>query len=271
MLPSQRWVVSAIAVALAAALSAHAPVATAAKVSECTKIGICYCVEGDLKPTIATKIERFRQVLADQRKAGKAVGYLSVPLSPAGGGNFDLNMEIAGKAKEAIEQRFGADYLYVLNPGTMDADLPKGTGADYMLMWTTLLEGPDGLGDFDFVYFAGPQDFARFFKFDGNNDMAKLDAFFDNRAKTNPGFAKAVDGGLTKAAFRRYYALRASSTVSRGAHDEWNIFKMINERRRADSKIGTTGQIPVLFDGRGVNPTDAEASVSEGYVGKCAP
>jgi len=27
----------------------------------------------------------------------------------------------------------------------------------------------------------------------------------------------------------------------------------------------------VLFDGRGVNPTDAEASVSEGYVGKCAP
>ena len=80
-----------------------------------------------------------------------------------------------------------------------------------------------------------------------------------------------MEGGLTKPAFRRYYALRASSTVSRGAHDEWNIFRMINERRRADSKIGTTGQIPVLFDGRGVNPSDAEAPVSEGYVGKCAP
>ena len=127
------------------------------------------------------------------------------------------------------------------------------------------------MGDFDFVYFAGPQDFARYFGFDGNNDMAKLEQYFDNRVKTNPGFAKAVEGGLTKSAFRRYYALRASSTVSRGAHDEWNIFKTINERRRADSKIGTTGQIPVLFDGRGVNPTDAEASVSEGYVGKCAP
>jgi hypothetical protein len=106
------------------------------------------------------------------------------------------------------------------------------------------------MGDFDFVYFAGPQDFARYFGFDGNNDMAKLEQYFDNRVKTDPGFAKAVDGGLTKAAFRRYYALRASSTVSRGAHDEWNIFKTINERRRADSKIGTTGQIPVLFDGR---------------------
>ena len=63
-----------------------------------------------------------------------------------------------------------------------------------------------------------------------------------------------MQGGLTKAAFRRYYALRASSTVSRGAHDEWNIFRMINETRRADSKIGTPGQIPVLFDGRGVAP-----------------
>jgi hypothetical protein len=272
VLPIQRLVVSAIAVALAATLALHAPSAQAAKVSECTKIGICYCVEGDLKAIIGTKVERFRQVLAEQRKMGKSVGYLSVPLTSAGGGNFDINKEVAENAKQAIEKRFGADYLYVLNPGTLDADLPKGAGgADYMLMWTALLEGQDGLGDFDFVYFAGPQDFARYFGFDGNNDMAKLEQYFDNRVKTNPGFAKAVEGGLTKPAFRRYYALRASSTVSRGAHDEWNIFKMINERRRADSKIGTPGQIPVLFDGRGVNPTDGEAPVSEGYVGKCAP
>ena len=138
-------------------------------------------------------------------------------------------------------------------------------------MWTALLEGADGMGDFDAAYFAGPQDFARYFGFDGSNDMAKLDAFFDKRVASDPDFAKSVQGGLTKEAFRKYYALRASSNVSRGAHDEWNIFKMINERRRADGKIGTPGQIPVLFDGRGVNPTDAEASVSEGYVGKCAP
>ena len=49
-----------------------------------------------------------------------------------------------------------------------------------------MLEGPDGLGDFDFVYFAGPQDFARYFKFDGNDDMAKLDAFFDQRREDGP-------------------------------------------------------------------------------------
>ena len=174
-------------------------------------------------------------MLGDARKAGKAVGYLSVPLSPAGGGNFDVNAEVARSAKAAIEKRFGADYVYVLDPG--GTDLPKGTGADYMLLWTSLLEGPDGLGDVDFVYFAGPQDFARFFGFDGTNDMAKLDAFYDRRVSGNPGFAKAVEGGLTRAAFRRYYGLRASAAVSRGAHDEWNIVRVLNERRRADARL----------------------------------
>ena len=86
MLPIERLVVPA-AVALAATLAIHAPVAApvafAAEVSECKKIAICHCVEGDLKPTIASKVERFRQVIADQRRAGKAVGYLSVPLSSA--------------------------------------------------------------------------------------------------------------------------------------------------------------------------------------------
>jgi hypothetical protein len=138
-------------------------------------------------------------------------------------------------------------------------------------MWASVLEGPDGLGDFDFVFFAGPQDFARYFGFDGNADMAKLDAYFDKRAKTDPEFEKAMQGGLTKPAFRKYYALRASASVSRGAHDEWNIVRTINERRRADSKLGTGNQIPMLFDGRAAAPPESEAGVSDGYVGKCAP
>ena len=248
-----------------------APPVDAAKTTECTRIGICYCVNDELKTVIAGRVERFRQVIAEQRKAGKIVGYLSVPLSATGGGNFNVNKEVAESAKAAIEKRFGSEFVYVLNPGTLDADLPKGTGADYRLMWTSLLEGGDGLGEFDFVYFAGPQDFGRYFGFDGTNDVGKLDAYFDKRAKSDPDFEKAAQSGLTKAAFRRYYALRASSTVSRGAHDEWNIFRLINERRRADAKLGTGNQIPILFDGRGVAPADAEASVSEGYVGKCAP
>lgn len=261
---------AAIAALLAVAATAPAP-ALAAKTTECTKIGICYCVNDELKQAIDERVAKFRATLAEQRKAGKSVGYLSVPLTSAGGGNFDLNKEVAEKAKAALEARFGADAVYVLNPGTPDADLPRTAGgADYMLMWTQLLEGTDGLGDFDFAYFAGPSDFARYFGFDGVNDGAKLDAYYDARVKSNPGFAKAVDGGLTKPAFRRYYLFRASATVSRGAHDEWNIFRIVNEKRRADPKIGAPGQIPILFDGRGVNPSDQETGVSEGYVGKCA-
>jgi hypothetical protein len=257
-------------ISVGAVLLSYFP-AQAAKTTECAKTGICYCVDDELKPTISSKVDRFRQVIAEQRKAGKIVGYLSVPLSPAGGGNFNVNREVAENAKAAIEKRFGADFVYVLNPTTSDTDLPKGSGADYMLMWATLIEGTDGLGEFDFVYFAGPQDFARYFTFDGNNDMGKLDVYFDKRAKSDPDFDKAVQNGLTKAAFRRYYAMRASVSVSRGSHDEWNIVRLINERRRADTKLGTGNQVAVMFDGRGVDPADSEAPVSDGYVGKCDP
>lgn len=253
----------AAAIAFVAALPVHA-----AKVTECAKIGICYCINDEHKAAIDANVEKFRQLIADQRKAGKAVIYLSVPLTSGGGGNFNVNKEVAGATKAAIEKRYGADYLYVFNPVV---DLPRGaTGTEYMVMWTALLEGPDGFGAFDAAFFAGPHDFARYFGFDGNNDMGKLDAYFDKRAASEPDFAKAVQGGLTKEAFRKYYALRASTTVSRGAHDEWNIFRLINEKRRQDSKYGTPAQIPVVFDGQGVAPPTAETADSEGYVGKCA-
>lgn len=252
-----------------AALMSHP--AHAAKATECSRIGLCYCVNDELKAAIAQRVERFRERIAAERKAGKAIGYLSVPLSPAGGGNFAVNRDVADSIRAAIEKRYGADYVYVLNPATPDADLPNGSGADYMLLWTSVLEGADGLGDFDFVYFAGPQDFARYFGFDGSNDLAKLDAYYEQRVKADADFAKAAQGALTRAAFRRYYGLRASAGVSRGAHDEWNIFRLINDRRRADPKLGTPNQVAILFDGRPIAPAELEAPLSEGYVGKCAP
>jgi hypothetical protein len=46
------------------------------------------------------------------------------------------------------------------------------------------------------------------FGFDGNNDIAKLDTWFDKRVKADPDFDRAVQNGLTKASFRRYYAAR---------------------------------------------------------------
>jgi hypothetical protein len=271
MPPFVRHSLFVVAVSSVVAMAFTAGAAEPAKSSECTKIGICYCVSSEVKPAIDEKIARFRALIGEQHKAGKSVGYLSVPLSPAGGGYFNLNAEVAEKAKQAIEKRFGADFVWVLNPGMPESNLPKGSsGADYMLMWTNILEGSDGLGqDFDFVYFAGPQDFARVFDLDGTGDMAKIDQYFDKRVKSDPDFDKAVKGGLTKTAFRNYYALKASSASSRGSHDEWNIIRVINERRRADPKLGVPNQLPVLFDGRGMPSADAETVVSEGYVGKC--
>ena len=207
MRPVIRFACLSAAIALCSASSG----AFAAKATECTKVGICYCVNDELKATIQAKVDRFRQTIAEQRKAGKAVGYLSVPLTSGGGGNFNINKEVADTARAALEKRFGSEFVYVLNPATLEADLPKGTGPDYMLMWTTLLEGPDGTGDFDFVYFAGPQDFARYFGFDGTNDMGKLDAYFDKRVASSIGpfcemptkpvmrvFAIASGGGATE-------------------------------------------------------------------------
>ena len=255
--------------ALVATMSSSPAAAQAAKSSECTKIGICYCVGSELKPMIEARIAHFRQLAAEQRRAGKAVGYLSVPLSPVGGGYMKLNFEVAEAAKASVEKRFGADFVWVLNPGTAEP-LPNGSGADYMLMWTSILEGRDGLGeDLDFVYFAGPQDFGRMFGLDGTGGMSKIDRYFDERLKTDPDLEKAVKAGLTKSAFRNYYGLKASSAVSKGAHDEWNIIRLINERRRSDVKLGIANQLPVFFDGRGVPAVESEAAVSDGYVGKC--
>jgi hypothetical protein len=261
--------------ALQAALVAMTVVATAnpsaaAKVTACTKLAICYCVNDDLKDVIEAKVARFRDVLATERRAGKAIGYMSVPLSTVGGGFFNVNMEVAAAAKKHIDKRFGDGQVWVLNPGVPEANIPNGTGADYMLMWTQILEGREGLGeDFDFVYFVGPQDFARHLALDGNADMLKLEQFFDKRLESDADLRKAVDKGLTRSAFRNYYALKASTTFSKGAHDEWNIVRTLNERRRGNDRFGIANQLVVLFDGGGVAPSSAEGATSDGYTGRC--
>jgi len=109
-----------VALSLAATIAPSPAEAQAAKSTECTKIGIRYCVNSDLKPVIEARIAQFRQLPAEQRKAGKAVGYLSVPLSPVGGGYIKLNFEVAEAAKASVEKRFGGDFVRVLNPGTCD-------------------------------------------------------------------------------------------------------------------------------------------------------
>jgi hypothetical protein len=151
--------------------------ATGTKVMACTAINLCYCISADKRAAIAGNVTGVRQFIAKQKALGKAIGYLSVPLSTLGGSYFGVNKEVSEKVKERIEKRFGVSSVWILNPGT-DGDLPPGaTGADYMYMWTQILEGRNGLGeDFDFFYFVGPSDFAQFFSLTGDSDMEKIGA-----------------------------------------------------------------------------------------------
>ncbi len=253
-----------------------APSAQAARTTECTKLKLCYCVNDDFKPLIEEKVKFFRAAIAEQKAKGKAVGYISVPLSTLGGGYFDVNAEVSLVAKKRVETRFGEGNAWALSPSSNESDLTlpsgvRGSNDDYMLMWTKILEGPSGMGDdFDFVYFVGPTDFGALFGLTGTGDMDTIASYFDDRLGKDAGLKREVDRGrVTRSTFRNYYALKASVTFSNGAHDEWNIFRQLNDRRRADSKYGVANQIPMLFDGKSVAPAATEQAVTPGVSGAC--
>jgi hypothetical protein len=243
----------------------------------CTALDICYCVNSDYLGAITANVARVRQLLADNKAKGKAVGYFSVPLSPAGGGSFQVNTEAAQFIANAAETRFGQGSAFILNPGAQGGDGMNGaSGADYMYMWTQILEGRSGHGeDFDFFYFAGPTDFARYFLQPADpgqvqDYLGKLNEFFDKRVASDPDFRKAVEQGkITKIGFRNYYALRASVAFSYGSHDEWNIARMLNERRRGAADFGIAGQLSIFFDGQPVNPGNFESATASGDTGRC--
>ncbi len=95
--------------------------------------------------------------------------------------------------------------------------------------------------------------------------MEKLEDYYDSLAKTDEG-VKAV----SKRAFRDYYALRASVAYSYGSHDEWNIVRAINQKRRAaDPKSGIATQMGIFFDGQPVAPGLFEAPIAAGDADAC--
>ncbi|UFZ08072.1 hypothetical protein LQG66_18045 [Bradyrhizobium ontarionense] len=247
------------------AFAAPAGPARAEQVTECTRGGFCYCVNAELRGAIQQNIADIRAMIAAERAKGKAIGYLSIPISTVAGSYFGENVKIAAEIKERVEDRLGVHAAWLLNTAGTTVTLPPGAaGADYMLMWTNVLEGSSGLGDFDFVYFAGPSDFARHFAFDGKADLEKLEAFYDAAVKTDPELKK-----VDRRAFRDYYGLRASVAYSYGSHDEWDIVRAINEKRVAASNFGIARQIAVLFDAMPAAPGLFETGVAAGNAGAC--
>jgi len=252
--------------------------AQAAPVTECTAFRVCYCMNSDFRAAIDEKVAWYRGTIAAEKAKGKAIGYLSVPLSTAGGGYFGVNREVAAAVKQRVEARYGEAAVWLLNPTAKEADLPAQNGVragqgDYMLMWTRILEGARGLGeDFDFVYFVGPTDFAGYFGLTGKGDLERIAAYFAERLEKDADLKRAVERGTVNAAgFRNYYGLRASTSFSAGAHDEWNVIRAVNARRRDDPAFGIVSQLPVLFDGRAAFSAEAEQGVAPGNAGACKP
>jgi hypothetical protein len=285
----------------ACALAAVASVSTARaedapRQTACTKLDFCYCVKPELLPAIADNVAKVRKIIADRKAEGKEIGYLSIPLSPAGGGSFAINSAAAGNIAESITTRFGKSSVWILNPAALGGDHMTGAnGADYMYMWTEILEGATGHGeDFDFLYFVGQTDFAGYFLASHedkqgqaqptkdrpkqvkdeprvpDNYLGWLDAAFDERLASLPAFKTEVEQGqVTRAGFRNYYGLRASVAFSYGSHDEWNIARMLNERRRGADNFGIANQLAIFFDGQAVNPGDFDAATTPGDAGRC--
>src|SRR5439155_946777 len=176
----------------------------------------------------------------------------STPISSRGGGNERVNLEVSASVKARLEREYGPA-VWVLDPGAYQMPPVGGRspgGDEYMLMWAQVLAGDDGAGrDFDLVHFTGPGDMRAFFGCGGGDVTGCIDRYAQSRATADGDFRRTVaTDPVRRSAFVRYYALRASSAFSKGAHDEWNIVVRINRRRALGE------QVAVFFDGRAAPP-----------------
>jgi hypothetical protein len=188
--------------------------------------------------------------------------------------------------------------------------LPRPTGGDYMRMWTkVLIEDEQGKNDgahlarnFDAFYFLGPSDVRDFFTQGGSRTAsAGIEEYFARKFVADPDFRDRYSvPGLQRqpnwetrsdspigaagkqrqlrdqwenqrTAFFRFYALRASANFSLGCHDEWNLFRLVNQERlklksEKTKQIGDVGALLAgFFDGRQIAPCAARCRISPGY------
>ena len=156
------------------------------------------------------------------------------------------------------------------------------SGGDYMRMWTKILAEnkpvepvTQNVGDrFDMFYFIGPQDVAEFFvQGTSQNLTAAIEGYLARKHATDHRFVAHFEKLSTTPAawisarknFFRFYAIKSSANFSLGSHDEWNIFRLLNEKRQQDPKERVGARIAGFFDGRQIDLASAEAVTSKGY------
>jgi hypothetical protein len=243
--------------------SGHAAECKVPQLLVTTALGMAYCADPAFNAVVQGNLQKIRQDVRAQRQTGRLIVYASTPISPRGGGVESVNLEIAASVKVRLEKEYGAA-IWVLDPGKYQLpalDGKEAGGGEYMVMFTDLLAGEDGTGkDFDMAHFTGPNDMRVFFGCGRDDVGGCLQRWMETRAASDETFRRDVAGNpQRRAAFLRYYALRASSSYSKGAHDEWNIVVKINKKR------GLGEQIAMFFDGRPASPAEMEMEISPGY------
>jgi hypothetical protein len=154
---------------------------------------------------------------------------------------------------------------------------------------------------FDGYYFIGPSDVLDFFRKSGGETLtSSVETHFARKFASDPDFRDRfsipgiiwrsdwlADRALSqkdkdrqrnlraeweelRRKYLRFYALRGSAYYSLGSHDEWEIYRLINVRRRnaLRTKVGNLGvaeQIAGFFDGAQIDPGAAEVQLSSGY------
>lgn len=189
-----------------------------------------------------------------------------------------MHLHAAEFSRETGEQ-VDIDALFAESP-------PK--GGDYMRMWTRILveDGEDNAGRrWDAMYFLGPGDVHDFFSEGGSRTWtagveehfarkltmdrefyeAFAPPFYDADGKRLSGPAERTEWGRRRDAFFRYYTIRAGVNFSFGSHDEWNIWRLLNERRRTSHREGLADQIAGYFEGGQIDPASATSPTSPGY------
>ncbi|MGH7570354.1 MAG: hypothetical protein ACREMK_00735 [Gemmatimonadota bacterium] len=162
------------------------------------------------------------------------------------------------------------------------------TGGDYMRIWTRILVEDDreNIGRrWDAFYFMGPGDVRDFFTEGGSRTLTagveeyfarkltmnrEFEAYFEppfHDADGNPlaGRREREEWQLRRDAFFRYYTVRGGVNFSLGSHDEWNIWRLLNERRRASSPQGVSDQIAGFFEDAQLDPASFVSPTAPGY------
>lgn len=236
-----------------------------------TPLGTTFLVDPVVDDAIASVVKATRDELLAVRPDASIVAYISTPLSARGGGYRPINAEISAFMKKRLETDFGP-LFFALSPAEATRDLPdvggkQAAGGEYLYMWSLILGGDDGLGrDFDMSYFVGPTDMAGYFGLPPLNRLGALYLAGEARATKDPVFRAAVwDHPKSRQAFILFYGGRASVAFSHGAHDEWNLFRLVNEQRASHADFGLGAQIAFYFDGRAVSLGDMNARAIPGY------